>query len=334
MTGNEIQPIKTFENPIHISLLVLWACGVATLAVSSYMLPSKYTGLAYSVGVEGGGVITFLLLIISLLISTSVWSFLTFKYRVVEYTEKFDRELEQEKLRSLHAAKLSALGRMSAGVAHEINNPLAVIALITDVMQKQQNRHNLNDEELKTGLSDIAKQVTRISTIIKTLRSMTGDGSREVMERISIAELIQQAYVSLSVRLKNENVDFFFPDSDKEILIHGRPTEVSQIIFNLISNSIDALEGKNNKWIRISLEVKNNFCVLKFADSGGPLDSDLVEKLMEPFFTTKDVGKGTGLGLSICRSIAIGHGGSLEYDSTAPTTTFILKLPLEDQGTV
>lgn len=327
MTSNESKTLKTFENPIFISMGVLWSCGIMTLVASSYLLPKSYTGFDYSVGVEGVGLIIFLLLAVSILITTSVWSFLTFKYRVVEYAKKFDQEIEQERLRSLHTAKLSALGRMAAGVAHEINNPLAIIAGSTHMLQKQAVRH-LSQEELMNGVTVIDRQVIRISNIVKALRSITGDGSREPKQRISIRMIILQAYEFLANRLKSENIDFIFEDSEDETIVYCRATEISQIIYNLFSNSIDALEGKKDKWIRVSMKEAGDYCYLTFSDSGGPLDKDLIEKLMEPFFTTKDVGKGTGLGLSICSSIAQGHGGTLEYDTTASTTTFILKLPI------
>jgi len=327
VTSNESKTSKTFENPIFISMGVLWSCGVLTLVASSYFLPKTYTGFDYSVGVEGVGFIIFLMLTVSILTTTSVWSFLTFKYRVVEYAEKFDKEIEQERLRSLHTAKLSALGRMAAGVAHEINNPLAIIAGSTHMLQKQTSRH-LSQEEIINSVSIIDRQVIRISNIVKALRSITGDGSRESKQLVSLQMIILQAHEFLASRLKSENIEFIFNDQENEIKVFCRATEISQIIYNLFSNSIDALEGQKDKWIRVSVETVEGYCFIKFSDSGGPLDKDLIEKVMEPFFTTKDVGKGTGLGLSICSSIAKGHGGLLEYDTTAPTTTFILKLPI------
>jgi signal transduction histidine kinase len=109
--------------------------------------------------------------------------------------------------------------------------------------------------------------------------------------------------------------------------IIAREVEISQIIVNLLSNSVDAIEHLEQKWIKITSQYQDDCVELSFCDSGNGIDKAVADKIMEPFFTTKEVDKGTGLGLSISKGIIESHGGKLFIDHSKPNTTFVMRIP-------
>ena len=111
------------------------------------------------------------------------------------------------------------------------------------------------------------------------------------------------------------------------IQIKARPVEISQVIVNLISNSIDALEHQDEKWIKIAAVYNESLLELVITDSGHGIPDAIAAKIMEPFFTTKEVNKGTGLGLSISKGIIEAHGGRIFIDQQCPNTRFIIQIP-------
>jgi signal transduction histidine kinase len=104
--------------------------------------------------------------------------------------------------------------------------------------------------------------------------------------------------------------------------------EISQVIINLLFNAHDAIKKLTDRWMKIYIEEDNNFILIKITDSGEGIDINIVEKIMQPFFSTKEIGKGTGLGLSLSFEIIKKHNGFLFYDPDAKNTTFVIKLPI------
>ncbi|MFP5519159.1 MAG: sensor histidine kinase [Bdellovibrionia bacterium] len=326
--SNSKTTVSKFENPLFLSLLLLWFVGLINTAFAAFILPTRYTGFEYSLNIPHSGLVLVLLMIISILIAATLWSNMTFRARAEEFALRFDQEIQTEREKALHNAKLSSLGRMAAGIAHEINNPLAIISGKIYTTKRNLKRADYKEEQFETDLSSVQKQVDRINLIIRALKSMTSDASREEFQVENIKALVTQSFEYIQAKFESKQIDFQLHLGNEEIKVFCRPTEISQIFFNLFSNSIDAIENKDQKWIRIRIEKNELNCRIYFSDSGGPLDPELVLKIMEPFYTTKEVGKGTGLGLSLSRAMAENHGGSLDYDFEAPTTTFVLTLPL------
>jgi signal transduction histidine kinase len=112
----------------------------------------------------------------------------------------------------------------------------------------------------------------------------------------------------------------------------ARPSQVSQVVLNLINNSADAIEGSPNPWIIVDVVATGTSLFLSIMDSGKGIPEEIAKKIMNPFFTTKEVGKGTGLGLSIGKGIIEGHGGKLYLDRNSPHTKFIIELPLDEKN--
>jgi len=225
------------------------------------------------------------------------------------------------------AAKMAALGEMASGVAHEINNPLAIIRGRADHLLTLLDAGPVDTERLKNDLHRMQITTDRIARIIKGLKAFSRDSSRDPMELISIRSIVEDVVELSRERFSKRSIELRISTVD-DFLIECRPTEVEQVLVNLINNSYDAIENLKEKWIEVSVcrEVAN--AVISVVDSGAGIDPIVVDKMMQPFYTTKEVGRGTGLGLSISKGIAESHHGTLYYEAKSPHTRFVLSLPL------
>lgn len=258
----------------------------------------------------------------------------TFNQELEENVEERTRQLRDsqkiiiEQQNALVAsAKMSALGEMAGGIAHEINNPLATIQGLTYLMNQLLKSEQVNKSELQNLLSSMTSLTERIAKIIQGLRTFSRDGSRDPLELISVGSLIEETLSFCIERFKAYEVALEIDPIVKELSIQGRRTELSQVLLNLLNNSFDAVSHEKEKWVRISGQEDSHSIEIRVTDSGPGIPEALREKLFQPFFTTKEPGKGTGLGLSISFGIMRTHQGELRLDEHAPHTSFVLRIP-------
>lgn len=235
------------------------------------------------------------------------------------------RELDSQRMAMVNSSRLASLGEMSAGIAHEINNPLAVIdgtirLISRAIMNTPEN------EKLDAHLTKIAKMVTRISKIINGLRAFSRDGSQEPMSQFLIDRFFSDISDLCHANLTHKKVDIQFQMDDPGIVISGREVQLSQVMINMINNSADAVENLDEKWIKVECRQESDTIILSVTDSGAGIPLDIQRKMLQPFFTTKELGKGTGLGLSISVGIIESHGGTLTYCHTSKNTKFEIRL--------
>lgn len=238
-----------------------------------------------------------------------------------DITERFKIQLQM-----IQSNKMASLGEMASGIAHEINNPLAIIKMTALQMQK-----NVTDEStiLKNGIAKIDSTVDRISKIIQGLRTFSRDGRNDPFEIVSFDTLIDDILSFCKERLKHHSITLIKDELDPNLVFEGRQIEISQVILNLLNNAIDAVDSlpDDNKWIRISAKNNGSFLEIKITDSGSGISLETQSKMFQPFFTTKEIGKGTGLGLSLSLTIIKNHLGEIFLDNDSPNTCFILRLP-------
>ncbi len=248
---------------------------------------------------------------------------------VVDVTESIEKEslIRQQQMSLVHTSKMAALGEMAGGIAHEINNPLAVISTKAQLLRGFLEKGNLNTELFLQGLNKIDQTIMRIAKIIRSLRSFSRESDQDPMESAHLDLIVAEALDLCQEKLKNYGIDMRIKDVPS-LLIECRSTQISQILMNLVTNAFDAIEPLEDKWIEISAKVKGERVQIFVTDSGGGIPPEIAEKILDPFFTTKEVGKGTGLGLSISKGLAESHGGSLSYDPTSSHTRFVLDLPI------
>lgn len=227
-----------------------------------------------------------------------------------------------KKLREITAqqSKFSALGVMSSGIAHEINNPLTVIK--AKVYQIKKNIHNTNADKMLDDLDIISKTTDRIYKIVKGLRSFARDASEDPFENLTSSQIIQASLDLCQERFQQFGVQVI-RNQVSDFPISGRESQLVQVLVNLLSNAFDAIQNLDSKWIQVDIYDYE----IAVTDSGSGIPKAIAEKLMQPFFTTKEAGKGVGLGLSISKGIIADHGGRLYLDSTTANTRFVIEFP-------
>jgi signal transduction histidine kinase len=230
-----------------------------------------------------------------------------------------------------HSAKMAAVGEMAGSIAHEINNPLTVISGRTKSLLKKLNKIQMPDEsiqnDLKSDLYRIVKHVDRISKIVKSLGSISRNDESDPMQLIPIQKIFDDILELSSECFRANDVELRLETStDAKLLCH--PSEMSQVLLNLINNAFDAVNDLDEKWVNVHTIQENNLQRIVVKDSGKGIPKPISEKLMYPFFTTKPLGKGTGLGLPICKRIVEKHNGKLFYDEQSSNTCFVIELPL------
>jgi len=239
-------------------------------------------------------------------------------------------ELAKNQQMLSQAAKMSALGEMAGGIAHEINTPLGAITIYAGTLMEQIRNEQLNIEECEKNLEAIIKIVQRISRIIYGLRRFSRAHAEEEKIVTSIQTIIQDTLVFCSEKFKNNSVNLQVSAMDQEYLLDCMPEQISQVVLNLLNNSFDAIGPLEieDKWIRIDLLEEGGFLKIVITDCGLGIPKDVRDKIMQPFFTTKGVGKGTGLGLSISKGIIESHHGQFYYEDKSKNTQFVVMLPL------
>jgi len=238
----------------------------------------------------------------------------------------FAKTLNEQKLNLLSSAKMSSLGEMAGGIAHEINNPLGVILLKTTSIKINVQQSQINVDKLNQDLMRIESMTSRVAKIVKGLRTFSRNSENDPFENAYFQEIINDTLELCFEKIKLKKIQLDL-DLKQNFIIHCRPTQISQVFMNLIQNSIDAIELQTHPWIKITSHLENDKLKINFTDSGTGIPSNIAEKLMQPFFTTKEVGKGTGLGLSITKGIIEDHNGKFYYDKTNANTTFVIELP-------
>ncbi len=224
------------------------------------------------------------------------------------------------------SAKLSMLGEMASGIAHEINNPLAIINSWNQYLMRKLTKQGLDLADLK-HFESIDKTCARIAKIIKGLRTYSRSAENDPMAPAIFSQILEDTLGLCRERFHQHGYKIKI-EGDESFVLNCRSAQVSQVLMSLLTNSFDATEELPDKWISIKSYVEDDKFKVKFTDAGLGIDPIVAKKIMHPFFTTKDVGKGTGLGLSISRDIMLSHNGDIIYDSSAPNTTFILTFPL------
>lgn len=238
------------------------------------------------------------------------------------------QKLERERLATVQSTKLASLGEMAAGLAHEINNPLAVIIGRGEMIQAQMSEGSATQEDIMTSIAKMNDMAVRISKIVSSMRKISKGSSQKELLPTNLFSVIEDIMNVSSERLRSSLINLDLSGIDVDLSVRANFTHLSQVIINILNNSFDELakspENKRNIWL--STEASNEEVLLKIKDSGSGIPVAVRQKIFEPFFTTKEIGKGTGLGLSISKGLMIGMGGDLTLDTDNPQTCFILGL--------
>ena len=231
--------------------------------------------------------------------------------------------LDLERMKSLRNAKLASLGEMSAGIAHEINNPLTIISGNISIIEKF-----LSDpEKLRAKLKIIADSAERIARIVRGLKKFSRSSDASEKSVFDLPSILQECVVLTQSKAKVESTSVSLI-CDLSAEVYCDEVEMEQVFVNLISNAIDATHGLKERWVKVLVTTKNSNIVIQVQDSGGGIPESVAAKIFQPFFTTKPVGKGTGLGLSIVKGILEDHNATIELLPNQPSTCFEVVIPI------
>jgi two-component system NtrC family sensor kinase len=235
-------------------------------------------------------------------------------------------ELNRRQEQMMESHKLRAIGTLTAGIAHELNNPLNNITLTAFMLEEDYK--DLDDEQRLEMVRDLIKEAERSKNIVRNLLDFARESEIKT-ERLNITDLISET-VKLAqnrIRLKGVKVDTTFPNNMP--FIHGDRQQLVQVFLNLILNAVDAMD--KGGLLRISSEHADlpDFIVVKFEDNGCGIPHHMLSSIFDPFFTTKSTVHGTGLGLSVSKGIIEKHGGDITVESkVSEGTAFYVSLPV------
>jgi signal transduction histidine kinase/integral membrane sensor domain MASE1 len=279
---------------------------------------------------RNSGQAAFLALVLNLFmlfISAFLLEQLTLGQRAEEIAENRLKDLEQSRAQLINSSKMASLGEMASGLAHEINNPLAIIQGKAKVISLMLEDLKVQDETIFKEVHKIKNTTDRIEKIVKGLRNFSRSSQNDPMEISPLKRIIQETLDLCAEKIRSEDINLQIQQIP-DVHIKCRPGQISQVIINLLNNASDAIENQKDKWISIGFKTSGQILTLYFTDSGNGVNTEIADKIMEPFFTTKSVNKGTGLGLSITKSIIDSHGGHFWLDRNNTNTCFVVELPL------
>jgi len=248
----------------------------------------------------------------------------------------------QAEAKLIQASKMSTLGEMSTGVAHELNQPLNAIRIGSDLLKKKVDRGESLDPELASKVaSEIAAQVERAANIINHLREFGRKSELDEMEKVNINKPIRDVFTVLGQQLKLRQIKVNLELEEDLPRILGVSNRLEQVFINLLINARDAIDAKwqsrppRNEVKQISLKTRSGVkkITVEISDTGPGMKDTILDRIFEPFFTTKKVGQGTGLGLSISYGIIQECKGSIKVVSTKDEgASFILTFPIADEN--
>ncbi len=248
--------------------------------------------------------------------------------------------IENQRAALEHSSRLSSLGEMAGGVAHEINNPLAIISGVGErlanlVDEAETSTVGIDGSQLRHLSEILTRTVQRVARIVSGLRDFSRDGTKDPIEAVPVIQLIDETLGLCAERFHAHGVELVVDPIATELVTDCQPVRVAQVLINLLNNAFDAVFSQKSikREIRIHAQhsADGKFVEIYVCDSGPGVDPMIADRIMLPFFTTKPLGKGTGLGLSISRGICEAQGGALHFvrdSAKLPGACFVVQLPV------
>ncbi len=240
--------------------------------------------------------------------------------------KRIEKELYDTHLKLVQSEKMSSLGKLAAGIAHEINNPLGGIVMFAEMTLEEMSE----DDEKREDIKRIVSEAARCKNIVKGLLEFSRQTDYKLTP-VDINRLLSQGMSLLEHQAIFHNIKVV-KELDKTLpSMKCDSVRLSQVFVNMIINAVDAMGKMGTFILRTKYKKESRKAVIEFSDTGCGIPSEIMPKIFDPFFTTKDIGKGTGLGLSVSYGIIKDHGGIIDIRSkVGEGTTFIIKLPIDE----
>jgi len=241
--------------------------------------------------------------------------------------EERTKELREMQAHLIQSEKLASLGKLAAGVAHEINNPLGGILIYSHLILEDLNK----ESPYYSNLRKIVKETSRCKEIVKGLLEFARPKEPET-SIVNINDVVEKSLSIIETKTLFQNIKIKKKYSSSLPKITADSAQLQQVFINMIINAAEAMEGNGSLTIETGINDSGKQIIIRFQDTGPGIPEEVKNRLFEPFFTTKEVGKGTGLGLAICYSFIRKHNGTIEVKSKLNQgSTFIVKLPIKDE---
>jgi len=248
-------------------------------------------------------------------------------FRDLRETLRMKEALEKTQIQLLQSEKMASLGKLAAGVAHQLNNPLGGITLFTKLVMEEYDIEDKAREDLQRILKDAERCRDTVKELLEFARQ-----TRQEMRPHNVNQALSRTLFLLENQAIFQNIEI---EKDLAPALPPVPADIQQLnhmFMNIILNAVEAMEGRGSLRLRTALSREHDQVIIEISDTGPGIPEDVVPRIFEPFFTTKEEGKGTGLGLSLVYGIVEDHGGHITAESkVGEGTTFIIELPLTRQ---
>ncbi len=253
---------------------------------------------------------------------------------LIEKQEEMNQQILQTQERLIRSAKMTSMGELAAGVAHEINNPLTGVLTYIKLMLKKMNIDQVPTDDLakfRKYLATMETETIRCSEIVKNLLDFARP-TRPAINLVHIDEIITKSLFLVKHQIELQNIEIHYAENPGLPPIKADLKQMQQVLLNLFINAAQAMPNGGKLTIKTEMNRKAGFVSIAVADSGSGIDPENLNKIFDPFFTTKADRKGTGLGLSVVYGIIASHQGTISVESEIDQgTTFMIKLPTDEQ---
>jgi signal transduction histidine kinase len=246
----------------------------------------------------------------------------------VHSTFKYKNEAAKLTHILVEKSRMAALGEMSGGISHEINNPLTVIKAAVEQLKRVAPSEPIDHEKFLNLTEKISRMSNRISEVTNGLREFSQDNSDQSPEIHDLNEIIELGIKLCRRKFKENEIEILFNPSREKAACLCKKNQISQAILNLCTNAVEATKEIPQPFIKVTLQNDTAFYTISISDNGKGIATEHASKIMEPFFTTKEIGQGLGLGLSTSHGLVKVHGGDLYFSRSNEITSFNLKLPI------
>jgi|GEM_PF-6611124 len=293
-----------------LSIGVLISCIVMSMRYTIFLVAFVSAGFfyVYKSKPEFEGAVIFFMWLFFIMVTTLGFISTFLLRRAEELVNK-----QQSKL--IISQRMAALGEVAGGVAHEVNNPLAIISTYTQVLERQIDREALDLEHLKKTISSINLATERIKKIVENLIRFSRPDLSESLQNVPLEQIIQSTLDLCYESIQNKKINLVVIYNDPELIVTARPTEISQALLHLVNNAIDEVVNLPEPKIWIIGSRVRSATKISVLDNGKGVALNLKDKIFQPFYTSKFADKHTGLGLNVAHGIASSHGGSLVLET-------------------
>ena len=240
---------------------------------------------------------------------------------------QLEQYLDDEKHRLLASQRLNSLAGIASGLAHEINNPLAIISGYAEQLYNQAEKGTLSPERLLFTARKLVDNCNRCHRIIESVKAFARDGSRDSIQSCTVNEWVDATFTLCRERFQSVGVGLDWTPPDEDLVFEGRLLQLVQALFNLLTNAFEAAVQNAKPMVSLSCEEQGDAILLRVKDNGPGIPESYHVSIFEPFFTTKDQSRSVGIGLSTAKGMIEGHQGSITFISKPGSTCFTIKVP-------